>query len=579
METFKPQTLSIAQLFGNEDNFYKIPNYQRPYKWLNEQVEQLWDDIFEAYENNLNDYFLGSVITSKSDGDIDIIDGQQRMTTLMILFCVVRNLYENINANSEDRTAIDKTRLNNFICFNGKVDRLKMLTDPQYMSDFKELIINMDLEKIKKQKNNDLKNDEQPKFKFLNTAFIFKEKLIDLGEKKSASFINYLFNKVFIIRIDCTDVSSAIKIFQILNDRGLDLSPSDLIKSSLLQNINDKFKNASENEKQTQKHEIDEFISKWREAENTLKDTDITISDMFVLYEYYLLAQNPKKGLFDELSLKFKTYKDGDANKIISEFVKFCELYSQKLYYNEDKIINSMWYIRWKMHWKAIVLTAIHRNFKDLKKLLFSLRRFYYLYWISGYTLSKIKHTSFLLIKWIKDGESIESIDNKIDEKMQEDGILEYAKDALSGDIYGTAWCRPLLATIEYNLTDDSKQIFIELDNKVQVEHILPQKYKNQKSWKHITDEIAQRYINTGGNITLLSGYKNVVAANLGLAQKINTYKDKNTGISAFEMTRLVVGDFESGKYNKEWSEAAIEDRYAWFCSQIYEIFNLNIKL
>lgn len=93
---------------------------------------------------------------------------------------------------------------------------------------------------------------------------------------------------MFIIRIDCKDTSSAIKIFQILNDRGLDLSAADLIKSSLLQNINDKFR--EEIGKGCLKSEIDEFIANWRNVENNIKDTDLTMSDAFVLYEYYLLA-------------------------------------------------------------------------------------------------------------------------------------------------------------------------------------------------------------------------------------------------------------------------------------------------
>nr|WP_314564656.1 hypothetical protein [uncultured Campylobacter sp.] len=71
--------------------------------------------------------------------------------------------------------------MDNFICFRGKTERLKMLTDPQYMSDFKSTIINMNLDNIIKPKNKDLRNDENPKAKFINTAFIFKEKLKELG--------------------------------------------------------------------------------------------------------------------------------------------------------------------------------------------------------------------------------------------------------------------------------------------------------------------------------------------------------------------------------------------------------------
>ena len=115
MQAFEPKTLTIAELFGNQDSLYKIPRYQRPYKWEGDQVEQLWDDIYSAYEDNISNYFLGSIITAKDESSIDIIDGQQRMTTLMIFFCVLRDVFPNINDDSDNPDAIDKDTIENFI--------------------------------------------------------------------------------------------------------------------------------------------------------------------------------------------------------------------------------------------------------------------------------------------------------------------------------------------------------------------------------------------------------------------------------------------------------------------------------
>lgn len=132
MQAFEPKTLTIAKLFGNQDSLYRIPRYQRPYKWENDQVKQLWDDIYSAYEDNVNNYFLGSVITAKNDSSIDVIDEQQRMTTLMIFFCVLRDLFPNINENSENLDAIDKDTIENFIYFKKKHERLTLLMDPHH---------------------------------------------------------------------------------------------------------------------------------------------------------------------------------------------------------------------------------------------------------------------------------------------------------------------------------------------------------------------------------------------------------------------------------------------------------------
>ena len=73
MQAFEPKTLTIAELFGNQDSLYKIPRYQRPYKWEGDQVEQLWDDIYSAYEDNISNYFLGSIITAKDQEGLEIL--------------------------------------------------------------------------------------------------------------------------------------------------------------------------------------------------------------------------------------------------------------------------------------------------------------------------------------------------------------------------------------------------------------------------------------------------------------------------------------------------------------------------
>src|SRR4051794_39747576 len=103
-DVFKPTSLTIKQLFGNTDALYQIPRYQRPYKWGDDQLEKLWDDLHDAQENEPN-YFLGSIITAKPEDTstyLDIVDGQQRTTTLLILFCVLRDHYPNINADLLD---------------------------------------------------------------------------------------------------------------------------------------------------------------------------------------------------------------------------------------------------------------------------------------------------------------------------------------------------------------------------------------------------------------------------------------------------------------------------------------------
>ena len=360
----------------------------------------------------------------------------------------------------------------------------------------------------------------------------------------------------------------------------MDLTSSDLIKSFLLQKIEDKYRD--EENDTDRKDEEDQFISEWRKAENILLDTDLSMNDMFIVYEYYLLAQNPKKSLSDELQ---DLFKDEDANTILHDFVEFSETYRDYVHNKDDRLVYSFWYLRWSVYWKSILLASLHNNYGKHEELLFVLRRFYYLYWIAGKTLSKVKQLSFNIIKWVKENKSIEFIEDEINKKLESDNIIAQAKENLSSeDIYNTAWSKPLLLLIEYSITDDSKLSFIELTNDLHLEHVLPKKYKTWDEWNYISDEISNDWLNSAGNLTLLSGKKNIEASNNPFEQKINIYKgkgkyqDKDTSITAFEMTKQIVSDFEQNKYSKKWTEQAMQDRYDWFCKKVEDILNISCE-
>ena len=310
MEAFRPSSVSISQLFMDPKILYRIPQYQRPYKWGNEQIEQLWDDIFEAYENDIDNYFLGSVITAKpldNSQYIDVVDGQQRLTTLMILFCVLRDNFQDINKNNaEDPFSVDIEAIKAVISLNNRTERLKLFTHENHQSDFYNTILSVGAtEEIKDVFKYQLKNDQEPIFKFRNTAIFFKEKLKKLNEVERDKFVNYIFNRVQLIRIDCSNRDFAIKIFQVLNDRGMDLTAPDLLKSYLIGNLNTKYKD----EKDLLNNNEKRFMADWQSMEESIKDSDINLNDLFTMYEYYLLASNTKKSLTEELQDLFK-YRD-----------------------------------------------------------------------------------------------------------------------------------------------------------------------------------------------------------------------------------------------------------------------------
>ncbi len=581
---FTPQSLTIKQIFGNADSFYKIPRYQRPYKWEDEQIDKLWDDIYEAYQNGDKNYFLGSIIVANSNDKSstywDVVDGQQRLTTLIILFRVVIVLFPHINEQviDENPAAVDKGVLDNSIFYNQRNERIKLVTHPQHHSDFNDLIIKGDIQKWKRPYKYQIHSDESPKYKFINTATSFKEKLESISVEEVGKLINFLFNSVYIIRINCSTREFAIRMFQVLNDRGLDLTSADLIKSFLMEKLESRHKNDPEilNQKE------DLFISDWQALEQIIKDLDVDINEMLVIYEYHLLEQNPKKSLYDELE---KQFRDKDPNDVINDFKKFTELYKNKIHNEVDNSIYGFWYLRWNIYWKSILLSALHGEYADYKKLKTHLLRFYYLYWISGKTMSKIKQTSFNMIKWVKENRPISEIITELSKKIDEDKIIKDVLENInSSNVYDTPWIKPLLLMIEYNQTD-SNLPFIPLNKDLHIEHILPHKYSEYPEWTDIVPkETASTWINRPGNLTLLCGAKNIEASNNPFKDKIKVYQgkglydDKDTKITAFNITQKIVNAYNENTYNKQWNEKSIIDRWNWFCDETEKLILINLN-
>ena len=581
-EPFKPLSLTVGALYGNTDSLYKIPQYQRPYKWEDDQVDQLWDDIYEAYENKESNYFLGSIITAKprdheNSAYVDVVDGQQRLTTLMILFCVIRDIYPDINKGSRDPLVVNKRTIESSIALYGETKRLKLYTHSQHQSDFDSLILEVGKTlHHRKPYKYQITADEEPKFKFQNTAVIFREKLKGIGEESAALLINYLFNKVQIIRIDCKNREFAIKLFQVLNNRGMDLTAADLIKSFLLEKLHKKYGRDTDTAKQKE----EQFMADWREMEQNVKDLDISLNDLFIMYEYYILGQNPKKSLYEELQ---EAFKNADPNETISDINKFADRYKSEIRDSSNKTIYSFWYIRWSMYWKTILLTALHTNYQQFEELAGELRRFYYLYWIAGKTLSQIKQTSFNVIRQIKENKPISEIRQELNKKLEGDKIVASALEGLK-DKYVSyqPWTKPLLILLEYNATDNSTNNFIELNKQLHLEHIIPKKYSEHKEWSHITDEMEDRWLESFANLTLLSGSKNIEASNNPFNVKMDVYRgdgknhDKNGKITAFEITRSIVSDFDTNKYGGEWMEQSILDRWHWFIKEVGDLLKID---
>jgi len=217
-----PTSLTINQLFGSNNEQYVIPTYQRRYSWHEPQVWELIDDIrlIEGSDTHL----LGSIVCLAGHhtaglNKLELVDGQQRLTTITILLECIRQRFE---ADEEKDEAAEVARLLSAKPLGGKPVQ-KIALDSIDSAEFDRLV----------------KGDHDQEFQNKQLVWSFetvrewvaKQSLEDLG-----SFLYRLKNQAIVIRLDVSEAKDAFKLFETINNRGLKLSPTDIIKNFLLGN-------------------------------------------------------------------------------------------------------------------------------------------------------------------------------------------------------------------------------------------------------------------------------------------------------------------------------------------------------
>lgn len=231
MTTIESQDLTIA---GVLQSFYVVPDYQREYVWETDQVEQLLGDIFgelgSRAEGAVPEYFIGSIVVCPGpSGVLELIDGQQRMTTIYVALCAIRDhlvelrqtppgaLGAQIAATSTDVNGQDHYRLRMDLQYEDSGGMLQRLAAQD--SD------NYPVEKLTRSMAN------------IHNAYLtarsFLQREFGLNSEATRAFYGYLTNRVKLIRIQTQDVAKALKVFETINDRGVGLDSMDLLKNLL----------------------------------------------------------------------------------------------------------------------------------------------------------------------------------------------------------------------------------------------------------------------------------------------------------------------------------------------------------
>ena len=518
---------SIYALLSDRKADYIIPDYQRPYAWDEDSCQTLWDDIFsfaipdnDATKFDRNDeYFLGSIVTFENDKkQQEVIDGQQRLTTFMLL---LRAFYDRFTKMQDQDSKDFSERIASCIWKTdemGKPDKDHLKIDSVVATD-------KDKEEFLSILRTGIVTDNQTSRYANNFRFFLKkvDEFINSFPTFAKNLPARILNNCILMPIEAESQDTALRIFSTLNDRGLPLSDSDIFKAQFYQY----YKQKSEDDR-------NEFIKDWKKLEETCEKifhpiTGTPMDDLFTRYMYFIRAKrdNNKSSTTESLRRfyerdKYSVLKQDDTFENLKDLAQFWEditdqnrgRFSEEvlkklfiLYYAP----NSMWNYFISVYYLANRTEDGKLDDEDFKMFLDRTIAFIWGYAIIHPGVNALRTPIFAEMLNIVNLNEVTFSDFKFDKEQTRSAILIY--DFKNG--------RPITKSmLALRMMLNKEQSYPKLSQQFDIEHIYPR--KRQENEKGLSNN---RQIDLLGNKSLLEKRINIRASDYRFEDKIKYYQ------------------------------------------------------
>lgn len=324
---------NIMNLFQDKKSDFLIPDYQRPYAWTETECLTLWDDLFEFAipDNNADkfntdeEYYLGPIVTFKNDDNkLEIIDGQQRLTTLMLLLRAfhVKFLRAQDENSVKTRESIEKCiwKTDEF----GKPNMNELKIDSEVATDgdkdeFLTILRTGDVDRNQKSKY-------AVNFRFFQQKI---EEFVDSFPMYLAKFPIRILNNCILLPIEADNQNTALRIFSTLNDRGMPLSDADIFKAQFYKYY-------------TSKNQKNDFIEKWKDLEELCSKifhpaSGSPMDELFTRYMYY---ERAKLGIKSSTTEALRKFYERDSYALLRNDVTLDNLESLAHFWSDITLQN-----------------------------------------------------------------------------------------------------------------------------------------------------------------------------------------------------------------------------------------------
>lgn len=499
---------------------FVIPEYQRTYAWSDEQIRVLFDDLTE-YTHNINEddestYFLGTIVSYENENhEQEIIDGQQRITTLFLL---LRAIYTKLEKSGSEANFLKSQIVPTIWKQNpttGEVDFDKILVTSRVMGDegnqeFANILISG-------------KIDGKSSSNYANNYKLLQQLVNEYAAEQPLSFYSFIsniLNRVILLPITADTQDTALTIFSTLNDRGLALSDADIFKAKIYNQLDQNGKK--------------DFIERWQELDEEATNAGESIQRLFYYYMFYLRAKDNDR----------KTTTPGIRKYYANN--NFERLYSDDIMENLNTILN-LWIVinnrstvddeQWSenMEIKQILdaLTSYPNEFWKYPVVIYYLHyhqndTFEYEFLLFVKRLLAVLSARYIVtptINSVKTGilnlnaEIIRSPQPKFDfSRVDEKELADKIKNAHRNTV------RMILKIIAYQRQSEL------LPEKWEIEHILPQKWQSSY-FSTSSDSEVKELVEHIGNKIPFEKKLNIIASNGYFAKKKESYSKSKVEI------------------------------------------------
>jgi len=565
--SFKTSTMTFRELMGN-GSVYQVPRFQRDYSWTDTEWEDLWQDIIALETSGEQGHYMGYlVLQSLQERKLDVIDGQQRLTTLsLIVLTVLKNLSRLIEMsidpeNNEKRIRVLEETYIGFVDPVTLVSQLKLRLNRNNNEYYKQYIATLsDAPKIKHNASEKLMRDC---FEWFDAKM--REKFGEAPKGESlAEFVTLIAESLFFTVIYVTDELNAFKVFETLNARGVRLSTTDLLKNYFFSKVFEESGHEAtvdELEKQWDKivanlgeKSFPDFLRTFWNSRNKLARK----KDLFnVIRENVRQSDNKQKRVFE---LTKNMAEDSSVYAALGNPTD--EFWTSK---EKRDFIAELKMYRVTQPYTLLLAASRSMDDEDFIKTLRACSIISFRYNVIG-KLSPNRQEPIYNDVAIKissrEFRNSNQIINGLRDIYPTDEQFRAAFEEASFPL--NTQTKKLIRHILFKIEKFvSKEDYDAESNLYSIEHVLPE--NPGEDWPDFDHDEQSRFAYRVGNLTLLKTPDNRRIGNSKYEEKIQAYRD-----SAFEITRKIPEHYQ------EWTPEKIASRQEWMAKQAVSIWRLT---